>query len=420
MRLESAFNTGREGLTAHGQAIAVAGDNISNANTTGYKVQRAVFADLLGERPDDRNAEVLSGAGDGVFVHHIKTNFETGPINATGRELDIAVSGRGFFVVGTKEQPFFTRAGSFKVDDEGLLVTQDGLPVLGYTDPNNETLVPINMRTVQLDPIATTEVQMFGNLGAAAQTSQAPTNPATFQEIAAADAYSTIAPVYDSLGNSKDVVISFFKTGVNTWTAQAYVNGSDTGGTVDQPVLVGTANLTFGSDGRMTPENAAAAVLNANITWGNGAAPSAIALNLGSFSQFAGNTVVTNLTADGQGGGDINGYEIGADGTIFAIVSGRDRAAVGTIATALFENEDGLIRAGSSIFAATPDAGDVAFGVAGSGARGELLGKSLEAANVDLSAEFVDLIILQRGYGANSRVISTANEIIKDTLGLVR
>jgi flagellar hook protein FlgE len=261
---------------------------------------------------------------------------------------------------------------------------------------------------------------MFGNLGASAPTSAPPANPATFQEIAAADAYSTLAPVYDSLGNSKDVVVSFFKTGTNTWTAQAYVNGADTGGTVDQPVLVGQTTLTFGSDGRMTPENAAAAVINANIAWGNGAAASTVAINFGSFSQFSGNTVVNNMTQNGQGGGDISGYEISADGTIYAMISGKERAPIGTIATAVFENEEGLIRAGSSIFAATQEAGDVAFGVAGAGPRGELLGKSLEYANVDLAAEFVELIVLQRGYGANSRVISTANEIIKDTLGLAR
>jgi flagellar hook protein FlgE len=420
MRIESAFNTGREGLTAHGQAIAVAGDNISNANTTGYKVQRAVFADLLGERQDDRVAEVVSGAGDGVFVHHIKTNFETGPINSTGRDLDVAISGNGFFVVGSKEQPFYTRAGSFQIDKDGFLVTQDGQQVLGYTDANATILTGIDMRKVQVDPVATTEVQAFGNLSVSATTAPPPTNPTSFKDIAAADAYSTVSSVFDSLGKSHDVVVSFFKTGINNWTVQAYVNGSETGGTADQPVLVGQANLAFDSTGRMTPEAAAAAVVNANVAWGNGAAASAIAFDFGSFSQFAGASLVTNVTQNGQGSGDISGYKVGADGTLYALMGGGRQATVGTIATAVFQNNDGLIRAGSSIYAATPDAGAAAVGVAGAGPRGELLGQSLESANVDIAGEFVDLIILQRGYGANSRVISTANEIIKDTIALVR
>ena len=133
MRIESALNTGREGITAHGQAIAVVGDNISNANTVGFKNQRAIFGDMLGETPGDRVADVVSGAGDGVTIRSIQSNFEVGPIQGTGRELDVALSGNGFFQVGDIANPQLTRAGSFQLDQDGFLTTMDGLRVLGYT-----------------------------------------------------------------------------------------------------------------------------------------------------------------------------------------------------------------------------------------------------------------------------------------------
>lgn len=420
MRLESALNTGREGVTAHGQAIAVVGDNISNANTVGFKNQRAIFADMLGETPGDRVADVVSGAGDGVTVRTIQSNFETGPIQGTGRDLDVALSGNGFFQVGDAANPQLTRAGSFTLDGDGFLVTQDGLRVLGYTGADLATLGPIDMRKVDLDIVPTTQAELFGNLNSAANTSDVPVNPATFQEINNAAASTTMVSVYDSLGDRHEVVFAYYRTGTNNWTIQAYVNGSDVGQAADKPVLVGSTELSFDSSGRLAQTGNQQTTMNLNAPWANGAAPSTITANFGAFTQFAGSTLVTNYSQNGQGIGEITGYEIDGTGVINARLTNGLTARVGSLSVATVANKDGLVRSGASTFVATDKAGVVAAGLAGTGARSKLLSQSLEYSNVDIASQFVELVVLQRAYGANSKVISTASDIIKDTIALIR
>lgn len=420
MRLESALNTGREGITAHGQAIAVVGDNISNSNTVGYKNQRAIFADLLGETPGDRVAEVVSGAGDGVTVREIQSNFEVGPIQGTGRDLDVALSGTGFFVVGDVTAPQLTRSGSFAIDGDGFLVTNFGLPVLGYTGADAVNLGKIDMTKVDLEIVPTTEAQMFGNLNSAATSTNPIANPLTFQEINSTAAHTNIISVYDTLGQRHEVTFAYYRNGVNSWTVQAFANGADVGQAADLPVLLGQTDLTFGTNGRLTPASLATATLNMNANWGNGAAPSAIGVDLSAFSQFAGGTLVTNFNQNGQGVGEITGYEINPQGVISARLTNGLNARVGSLSVATVTNQDGLVRSGTSTYVASDKAGIVSPGLAGTGARSKLLAESLEYSNVDLSGQFVELVVLQRAYAANSKVISTASDIIKDTIALVR
>jgi flagellar hook protein FlgE len=420
MRIESALNTGREGITAHGQALAIVGDNISNANTVGFKNQRAIFADMLGETPGDRVAGVVSGAGDGVTVKGIQSNFDVGPIQGTGRDLDVALSGNGFFQVGDVTNPQLTRAGSFQVDQDGFLSTLDGLRVLGYTGGDAVTLGPIDMRKVDLEIVPTTQAQLFGNLNSSANSSTPPQVPLNFQEINNTAASTTTVSVYDSLGARHEVVFGYYRTGLNTWTVQAYANGADVGQAADQPVLIGSTQLTFDTDGRLSQQGAAQAVMNINATWSTGAAPSTITADLSAFSQFAGATLVTNYAQNGQGVGEISGYEINGQGVINARLTNGQTARVGTISVATVTNRDGLARSGTSTFATTDKSGGITSGIAGTGARSKLLTQSLEYSNVDLAGQFVELVVLQRAYGANSKVISTASDIIKDTIALVR
>jgi flagellar hook protein FlgE len=420
MRLESALNTGREGITAHGQAIAVVGDNISNANTVGYKNQKAIFADLLGQTPGDRVAEVVSGAGDGVTIREIRSNFEVGPIQGTGRDLDVALSGSGFFQVGEVATPQLTRSGQFAIDGEGFLVTSFGLPVLGYTGGDAVNLGKIDMRKVDLDIVPTTEAQLYGNLNSSATTSTPPANALSFQEINTTAAHTNIISVYDTLGERHEVVFAYYRNGINSWTVQAYANGSDVGQAADQPVLLGQTDLTFDANGRPTAESLPTAVLNVNATWSNGSAPSTIGADLSAFSQFAGATLVTNFTQNGQGVGEITGYEINGQGVISARLTNGLTARIGSLSIATVTNQDGLVRNGTSTYVATDKAGVVTSGTAGTGARSNILSQSLEYSNVDLAGQFVELVVLQRAYAANSKVISTASDVIKDTISLVR
>lgn len=420
MRLESALNTGREGITAHGQAIAVVGDNISNANTTAYKTQRAIFSDILGEKQDDRTSEVITGGGDGVAIRQVQTNFETSAAQVTGRDLDIALDGNGFFMCGAVDKVQLTRSGSLALDENGMLVTSFGLPVLGYQGIDTATLTPIDMKKVDLVITPTTEAKFYGNMNSSSITTVAPTNPATFKDVNAQAAFTNVASVYDSLGERHEILFAYYKTGVNSWKVQGYVNGSETGGTAEVPVKVGETTLTFDTSGKILQGTEAQSILKVNATWANGGGTSAVNIDLSSVTQFAGASMINNITQNGQGKGDIIGYQVSPAGGIFALLSNGAKAQVGSLAVANVTNKDGLIRSGTSTYEATSKAGTVEAGLAGVGGRGRVLGRSLESSNVDLAGQFVDLVVLQRGYTANSKVISTASEIIKDTISLVR
>jgi flagellar hook protein FlgE len=194
--IESAFRASREGVTAFGQAVSILGDNIANANTTGYKSQRAEFSDILGEREDGRLAEVRSGVGDGVQVGNIRLNFDSGTATPTGRDLDVAISGRGFFMVGDVKQPLLTRAGNFQISKDGFLTTANGAQVLGYTGAAPEVLGPVNMSQFDNNPVATTTVDLFGNLDGGAPAEPPPANPTTFQELSKAAAFVSTQSIY--------------------------------------------------------------------------------------------------------------------------------------------------------------------------------------------------------------------------------
>jgi flagellar hook protein FlgE len=420
MRLESAFRASREGLTAHGQAISVIGDNIANANTTAFKRQRAEFTSLLSDKVNDRGSEVVAGVGDGVAIGRVRVNFETGPALVTGRELDVAISGRGFFLVGDAAAPTLTRAGNFQISEEGLLVTSEGLPVLGYSGIDNEILGTINLRDLDAQPIPTNTMQVFGNLEAATVLSTPPANAITFQEISGAASFMATQSVYDAAGERHDIQLAFFKTDVNEWSVQAYVNGADVGQEVDQPVLLGEATLAFNQFGQILEENTQQATLALNPTWGNGAAQNPITILLGEFTQFAGGSRVTNVTQDGRGNGDVVSYEISDDGEIFGVLNTGLSVQAGSLALGLVTSTEGLAREGANYFTVTAEAGNLEIERARVGGRGVIQEGALESSNVDLPEQFSDMIIVQRGYQANSQVLSAASDLLKSTIAMVR
>ena len=420
MRLESAFRASREGLTAHGQAISVIGDNIANVNTTAFKRQRAEFSSLLSEKVDDRGAEVVAGVGDGVAIGRVRINFDTGPALATGRGLDVAINGIGFFLVGDPNAPTLTRAGNFQMNEEGLLVTSEGLPVLGYSGIDNEVLGPINLLDLDAEPLPTTIMQVFGNLEAASTLTVPPANPVTFQDISGAANFVATQSMYDSAGERHEVQLAFFKTEVNQWNVQAYINGADVGQEVNQPVFLGEATLAFNQFGQIPEENAAQAVLNLNPAWGNGAAQNPFSIVLGEFTQFAGGSRVTNVTQDGKGTGDVVSFEVDDNGAIFGLLDNGLSLQAGSLALGLVTSTEGLAREGANYYRVTAGAGELEVERARVGGRGAIQGGAIESSNVDLPEQFSDMIIIQRGYQANSQVLSAASDLIKSTIAMIR
>lgn len=421
MRLESAMYASREGLTAHGQAISVVGDNISNANTVAYKTSRVEFADLLpqGQGSLQSPSSAVSG-GSGVKVSRVRQNFDTAVIEPTGRALDVAIDGEGFFVVGTPDNPRYTRAGNFALSPEGVLQDISGLDVLGL-QAGGTALGPLNLREVALTATPTTEATLTGNLSADEAITEVVANPATFNAIGQSASYVSNFQVYDSQGSSHAVTLAFFKTAPNTWTAQAYMDGADVGGQAGVPTAVGgPLELAFGEDGLIPADQQANLLMNVNAPYSNGAAAGAFTINLGGFTQFASPSQPASLNQNGQTAGNVTQYEFVKTGEIFAQLDTGQRVLIGTIQLANFANNDGLKRVGDNMYAATDDSGAAVTGNPGTGVLGAVSNFALERSSVDIATEFIDLLLFQRGYQANSQALSTSSDLLRDTIALMR
>jgi flagellar hook protein FlgE len=397
------------------------GDNISNSNTVGYKASRAEFSDLLAEGGDGQQSSTDSGSGNGVQISNVRTIHQAGSVDFTGRNLDTSIAGEGFFVVGSEEAPQYTRAGTLSFDGTGNLVTPDGSPVLGFA-PNSNALSPMSLSNLDVDGTPTSAVSISANLNALEGVIDAvPANPATFNEVAADAAFQTSLTVYDSLGADHSINVAYYKTGVNTFTAQAYVNGEDVGGEAGVPVQIGAnAVLTFGEDGQIAEAGLAAAAINGAPAWSNGAAAGAFNIDLSQTSQLANNSAINSINQDGQGIGNVTSYEFASDGGFFAVLEGGNRAQIGTLGIANFVNKEGLTRVGGSLFEATTASGEPTIGVAGAEGRGTIQGGALERSTVDLAREFTDLVVYQRGYQGSSQSLTAANDLLRDTLNIIR
>jgi flagellar hook protein FlgE len=266
----------------------------------------------------------------------------------------------------------------------------------------------------------TTQVEIYGNLDAGATLTEVPANPETFRDLSKSLSFSTSQSLYDSQGARHDVLVGFYRTAPNTWQVRVYADGADVGGTAGSPTVVGETTMTFNGNGFIDPAGLAAAQVNVTANWSNGATPSNLKVDLTNFTQFSGSSLVNNITQDGRGAGNISGYDFEGDGRIFARLDTGERSQVGTLPLALFKSSDGLLRSGTSTYTQSEAAGKLEIGRAGVGLRGTIEGRTLERSTVDIAKQFVDLVVYQRGYQANSQVLSAANELLQGTIQLIR
>ena len=421
MRIESALYTSREGINAHGGAISVVGDNIANSNTTGYKTQRSEFSDLVAD--NGSAPETIPTAGNGVSLDRVRVMFEQGLVETTGRSLDAAVSGSGFFIVGTEDNPFYTRDGVFEFGEDGTLQTRDGLQVLG-TPAGQEggVLAPLDSNVLELGGQATTEVTIRGNLGSGSEVTDGlpGANELDQNDLNALTTFNSPVEVYDSLGNRRTLQLAYFKTGPNEWTVRAYANGADIDGEDGTVTQVGELELNFDNTGVIPEADQENAVLNVNVNWGDGAAAGAFTVDFGDFTQYATASQLRGMDVNGQSAGEVQTYSFTEGGALVAQLDNGEIVEIGTLQLATFESEDGLDRAGESLFRATERTGDVVIGNPGDANAGSIQGSAVERSTVDISKEFVDLVLLQRGYQANSKVLSETSGLIEETISLIR
>jgi len=426
----SAMNSGVSGLRAESEAIGVVGDNIANVNTTGFKSQRVIFQDVLGHSILAGTSSALPGSG--VKVGDIQQLFTQGSLSTTGVSTDLALSGDGFFTVKGAVDGlagnFYTRAGTFNIDKDGMLVNPQGLQVQGYmANPDgtfDASISSLKVPTSALPAHATENATVVANLDA---SEAVPANPFDVTDPANTSNFSTTLSVYDSLGAAHTLDVYFEKTAAGAWNWHAVTKGDDlAGGTPGLNTEVGTGQLTFNTDGALTGVTGNTATIDfAGATAGqvvtfNFGTPSPAGSGLDGITQFASPENVSSQSQDGYSSGDFSGVAVDGQGVVTGLYTNGQQLSIGQLAIAKFRSNDGLGRAGQNLWIETRDSGTAAFGTAGSGGRGAVSAGALEGSNVDLAQEFVNLIQHQRSFSANSKTITTADEMLQELINIKR
>lgn len=399
----------RSGIQSQGTGISVLADNISNANTTGFKYSRADFSDLI--------AGNLSGgatAGSGSQVKAITPVLTQGTFEFTGRGLDVGIDGSGYLTVSDANgsgQRFYTRAGNLKVDTQGNILNQDGYQVQGFPASGAGGLQALNVNTRSTGSVSSGTVTIGGNLDAsAAVTAGIPANPTTFNALNTAAQFSTFFDVFDSLGAKHTVTTYFFKTAANTWTANGYVDAGDVGGTAGIPSQIFTTPVNFSASGALT---APLGTVAGSAAWSNGStSPAALNFKFNPFTQFSSPSNISNIAQDGTGTGNVVGFQVEANGNVFAQLDNGQTSSIGFLALANFANPEALRRVGGSVFAQTSAAGEPVIGRPQTGSFGAIAPGALELSNSDIAADFIKLISLQKAFQGSSRVITNINDLL--------
>ncbi|MHB1400230.1 MAG: flagellar hook protein FlgE [Trichloromonadaceae bacterium] len=420
MGISSALYSGISGLNTNGNAMSVLGNNIANTNTIGFKASRTVFSDLL--------ATTISGSGGtsqvgrGTQLSTVDNLFSQGTFENTESGTDLAVEGEGFFIVKPSlgDESFFTRAGAFRFNEDGVLVNPEGLKVQGKAFDNNGNLTvgdPSDIRVdigtlIQAKP--TGSINLTTNLDANAQVMAFdPLNPATTSN------YATSTRIFDTLGNTHLLTTYFNITGPGSWNWNTMVDSAEVTTPDAGPfTLVGSGNLTFDTSGNLTA--GAAGTTNAGeLDWISGADP-ALQLSFAfNTTQYSSDSVVISQGQDGYGAGNLVKISIDGDGVVTANYSNGQRIKVSQIALAKFPNVGGLNKAGGNLYAATDNSGAPRVGIPSS-ELGKIFTNALEQSNVDLAQEFVKMITTQRGFQASSKIITTTDEMLGELINLKR
>jgi flagellar hook protein FlgE len=403
------------GLRSHQTMMDVTGNNIANVNTTGFKSTRVTFGETLAQTIQGGGVPTTDSGGTnpaqlglGVRVASIDANYQQGAFQSTGRLTDLAVQGSGFFLLDRGGEQLLTRSGSFSWDSTGTLVSPDGGRVLGWGPSATGQIVAtgapsaITIPTGTLPPTPTTSVTVGGNLTSS---------------LAVGESLSTTATAYDSLGAPFDIALTFTRTGTGTWDVVA---SYDDNGTPTTLTGAPPPTITFDAAGVLTgPAN----ITLAGITLGDGD-PQDLTINFGdadhAISQFDRTSTIDVPMRNGGAGAELVGVTFGTNGAVIGRYSNGETRDLAVVALANVTNPSGLQRVGDNMFAVSPSSGAPTFGQPGQGELGTLAPGTLEGSNVDLAAEFTNLVIAQRGFQANSRVITTSDEMLADLVNLKR
>jgi flagellar hook protein FlgE len=399
--------------------LDVIGNNVANVNTDGYKETSAEFSDLLNQQLTPAGAPVPglastnpSAIGSGAEVSGIATNFAEGAITQTGVDTDAAISGKGFFVVDRAGQQYFTRAGNFHLDANGVLGTTDGGEVQGWMagQPTTGATTAITIPQGEvMAPAQTANVTLGGNLDANA------TQPVVLT-----------TTIYDAAGNAVPLTLTFTPPGsggtAGQWTLAASVteNGKTT------KLTPSSTTVTFGSNGQLTaptgtngaPGTISLTGLPQDFTAANGGTPT---INLDfpppgsaeALTQYGGNQTAEVTSQDGNPTGTLESFSISQTGAVTGTFSNGLTQQLATIALATFTNDGGLTSLGNLAYQPSASSGQPQIGAPGTGNRGTLIGGALEQSNVNLARQLTDLVTAQTAYQADTKVVGSTATVLQ-------
>lgn len=452
MGILSSLFTGVSGLNANGNALSVVGNNIANLSTVGFKSSRSVFADLISSSLGGAGGAIQTGLG--VALNGVQGNFSQGSLSTTSNALDLAVDGNGFFVLrDTAGAAFYSRAGQFHLNSQNQIVDPSGFLLQGF-QVNTSGLITasisgVTLPTTTAPPNPTSSVDIGANLN-----SQSTASTFSLADPAGTSQFSSSITVYDSVGNSHLLTSYFTKTAANTWTynvvgsTNEIVTGNYHASNVNSSlglVRLASGTLTFNTSGALDTESvvtsydsgtaggtAGGTVGQSRIDFLGATADQTIGLNFGTSvttdggngmnltTQFGAASGLVQQSQNGFGAGALQTFSVETNGMINGRFSNGQVRPLAQLALARFPDPLGLVRTGKNTFAESGTSGQPLIGAATSAGLGRVLANTLELSNVDLGESFIEMIAAQRGFQANSRVITTSDEVLQELVNLKR
>lgn len=439
MSITSMF-TAVSGMNVNGQGLSVVGDNIANMNTHGFKTSSVVFGDIVSQTVGSL------GIGRGALLNEVSQEFTQGAFENTPNVLDLAVDGDGLFVVKKGNETYYSRAGQFGIDKHGYATNPDGYRLQGYqfdlTGASSTVVSDINVASINSQPRDTSSVTVYANLDSRDSI------PAAFDvnNAASTSNFTSTITVYDSLGNSHVVNIYYRKnqaiTAANGWAAgypalggsewewYAVVGSSDSTSGSDEIQAQGT--LEFNTNGALYNQTATVSPTGGFDFSGGATQNQTIAFDFGDdilndsasglegTTQFGSTSTTSYLDQDGYSAGTLKNLTINEDGLMSGIFTNGQTKYIAQVVLARFISQEGLKKIGNSLYAESFESGQPIVTSPGNSGTGQILSNTLELSNVDLAAEFVKMIIMQRGFQANSRMVTTSDELMTELVNLKR
>jgi flagellar hook protein FlgE len=426
MGILASLYTGVTGINGQGEALSVYGDNIANASTNGFKVSRPEFQDVM-----SKSLKGLLGGnqiGRGVKLAAVTPLFNQGSVLQTESPTDLAINGEGFFVLKGQDGQSYTRNGAFHFDREGKLVNSDNFRVLGFQADESGKITSkmgeVSIDRGVIDAKKTINVDMFLNLDLRADVNKVfnPANPDGTSH------FTTGVTVYDTAGSAHVISLCFNKTGDGAWTWRAMAKGEEvTNGRAGEMFECAKGELTFDTDGRLRQQR----TLNSEFNFNKGALPNQkISFNFGpdkssggagvQVTQYGTVSEAYKTTQDGYTAGTLSGLTFSDDGILTAMYSNGENVNMCQVAVGKFESPEGLFKTGQNRFKESRLSGQATIGVPQTGGRGRLSSKTIESSTTDITQEFVNLMQAQRNFQANSKVVSTSDDMLQEILNLKR